>query len=182
MAGSGGMELPPLRDLSRRAASFLRMARLALTGAATPAQLLAGEEVVVDGGISCNPYYKSISTEDDWGSELWPDQEDESELLVDGDEDGSTTRGGGGGASESVTLVGAGGGGVGGPLDRKPQLRHQSAAPGAHVTSSEPSSSEPLMTRRRATKRVNDTAVAVDHPFGRDRRGGESSSLLLVSS
>lgn len=180
MAGSGGMELPPLRDLSRRAASFLRMARMALTGAATPAQLLAGEEVV-DGGLSCNPYYKSISTEDDWGSELWPGQEDESELLVDGDEDGSTTRGGGG-ASESVTLVGAGGGGVGGPLDRKPQFRHRSAAPGAHVTSSEPSSSEPLMTRRRATKRVNDAAVAVDHPFGRDRRGGESSSLLLVSS
>jgi len=37
--GSDGMQLPPLRDLSRRAASFLRMARLALTGAATPAQL-----------------------------------------------------------------------------------------------------------------------------------------------
>jgi hypothetical protein len=42
MAGSDGMQtmqLPPLRDLSRRAVSFLRMARLALTGAATPAQL-----------------------------------------------------------------------------------------------------------------------------------------------
>jgi hypothetical protein len=130
---------------------------------------LAGEEVV--DGLSCNPYYKSVSTEDDWESELWPEEDDESELLVD-DEDGSTTRG----ASESSTLVG---GDAGGPLNKKSQFRHRSATtPGAHVTAAEPS--EPLMTSR-ATKRVND-AVAVDHPFGCDRQGRESSSLLLVSS
>ncbi|CAD6269750.1 unnamed protein product [Miscanthus lutarioriparius] len=171
--GSDGLQLPPLRDLSRRAASFLRMARLALTGAATPAQLLAGEEV--GGGLSCNPYYKSVSTEDDWESEIWP-EEDESELLVDDEDEGSTTRG----ASGSSTLVG---GGAGGPLNKKFQFRHRSATtPGAHVTAAEPEEepSEPLMTRR-ATKRVND-AVAVDHPFGCDRQGRESSSLLLVSS
>ncbi|KAG0521325.1 hypothetical protein BDA96_08G150600 [Sorghum bicolor] len=175
MAGSDGMQtmqLPPLRDLSRRAVSFLRMARLALTGAATPAQLLAGEEVV--DGISCNPYYKRVSTEDDWESELWPEEDESEELLVDDDEDGSTTRG----ASDLV-----GGGVVGGPLNKKAQFRHQSTAtPGAHVTAAEPEEpSEPLMTRR-ATKRVNDAAVAVDHPFGCDRQGRESSSLLLVSS
>ena len=131
----------------------------------------AGEEVV--DGLSCNPYYKSVSTEDNWESELWP-EDDESELLVD-DEDRSTTRG----ASESSTLVG---GGVGGPLNKKSQFRHRSAtSPSAHVTAAEPEDpSEPLMTRR-ATKRVND-AVAVDHPFGCDRQGRESSSLLLVSS
>ncbi|CAD6267372.1 unnamed protein product [Miscanthus lutarioriparius] len=163
--GSDGLQLPPLRDLSRRAASFLRMARLALTGAATPAQLFAGEEVV--DGLSCNPYYKSVNTEDDWESELWP-EEDESALLVD-DEDRSTTS----------TLVGGGDGGL---LNKKSQFRHRSATtPGAHVTAAEPEEpSEPLMTRR-ATKRVND-AVAVDHPFGCDRQGRESSSLLLVSS
>ncbi|WVZ90865.1 hypothetical protein U9M48_037124 [Paspalum notatum var. saurae] len=162
MAGADGRQLPPLRDLSRRAASFLRMARLALTGAAAPAQLLAGEETV--GGHSCDPYYKSIRTEDDWESELWPEEEDddESELLVDDDDEDGASR----------TTGGGGGGGA---------LMSKKAAGAAAPVEVEPLSSEPLMPRR-AAKRVNDAAV-VDHPFGCERRGrSESSSLLLVSS
>ncbi|TKW28630.1 hypothetical protein SEVIR_3G338810v4 [Setaria viridis] len=160
MAGADGLRL--CWDLSRRAGSFLRMARLALTGAA-PAQLVVEEEVV--DGHSCDPYYKSISTEDNddlESDELWP-EEDELELLVDGGEDGgSTTRG----VSEN----------------KKPDrfVRRRRASFRSKNVAAVEESSEPLVPRR-AAKRANDAEV-VQHPFGWDRRGSESSSLLLVSS
>ena len=148
---------------------------------------LAEEEAV--GGHICDPYYKSISTEDDdlesdW---LWL-EEDEAELLV-GDEDGSTARGG---FSSEISTDTRGGGGGGAPLNKRSQfirqnrpataggaaLRPENNAAAAAVLVAE--SSEPLVPRR-ATKRAND-AEMVHHPFGCDRRGSESSSLLLVSS
>ncbi|PAN21464.1 hypothetical protein PAHAL_3G468500 [Panicum hallii] len=174
MAGADGSQRRPW-DLSRRAASFLRMARLALAGAA-PAQLLAEEEKI-GGGHICDPYYKSISTEDDWESDgLWL-EEDESELL----EDGSTARG----VSSEISTPGSG------PLNKRSQFirHHRPATAGAALRPennaaaaavAEDSSSEPLVPRRPA-KRAND-AEMVHHPFGCDRRGSESSSLLLVSS
>ena len=67
---------------------------------------LAEEEAV--GGHICDPYYKSISTEDDdlESDGLWL-EEDEAELLV-GDEDGSTARGG---LSSEISTDTRGGGG-----------------------------------------------------------------------
>ncbi|OEL22550.1 hypothetical protein BAE44_0016422 [Dichanthelium oligosanthes] len=167
-----------LWDLSRRAASFLRMARLALTGAA-PARLLAEGEVV--DGHSCDPYYKSISTEDDdlESGELWL-EEDESELLVE-DEDGSVARG----LSEKNSTLVCCGVVCGGSLNKKSQfIRRQPETAGAALRSETVAaaveSSEPLMPHRTA-KRVN-VAEVVHHPFGCDRRGSEASTLLLVSS
>ncbi|CAN6352081.1 unnamed protein product [Urochloa humidicola] len=166
MAGAGN-DGQRLWDLSRRAASFLRMARLALTGgAAAPAQLIAEGEAVVDGHI-CDPYYKSVSTEDDDLDSDGPGaaEEDESELLVDGD----------GGVSEnSGNLVCAVG-----PLNNNKSSRSIRLRP---ATTAAAESSEPLMERRRPAKLVNDNAEMVRHPFGCDRPGSEASSLLLVSS
>ncbi|KAJ1265949.1 hypothetical protein BS78_08G112900 [Paspalum vaginatum] len=173
MASADGRQLPPLRDLSRRAASFLRMARLALTGDAAPAQPLAVAAEGAVGGHSCDPYYKSIRTEDDWESELWPEEEDDesSDLLVDDGEDGpSRTTGGGGALSKKSQLITA---------QRQPAATAAGAAFPSEAAGVA-AAMEPLMPLR-AAKRVNDAAV-VDHPFGCERRGGESSSLLLVSS
>ncbi|KAF8776657.1 hypothetical protein HU200_003383 [Digitaria exilis] len=173
-----------LWDLSRRATSFLRMARLALTGAAAaPAHLLVAEEEVVGGGRGCVSCYRSVSTvEDDWESdELWLD-EDETELLVDNDDDdhddgSGTIRG----VSENSTPQFIG------PLSKKPQfvgrrpvITTSAAALHPEDDAAVAESSEPLVPRR-AAKRAND-AETVHHPFGCDRLGSESSSLLLVSS
>ena len=143
---------------------------------------LAEEEAV--GGHICDPYYKTISTEDDdlESDGLWL-EEDESELLV-GDEDGSTARGLC--ASSEISTPGSG------LLNNKSQfirqhrpataggaaLRPENNAAAAAVLVAE--SSDPLVPRR-AAKRAND-AEMVHHPFGCDLRGSESSSLLLVSS
>ncbi|XP_062202565.1 uncharacterized protein LOC133904927 [Phragmites australis] len=170
MAGADGRQL---RDLTRRAASLLRMARLALTGA-TPAHLLAEGEVI-DGG-SCNPRYESISTEADLESD---GEKDESGLLLADDDDSRT-----GSLSENNTRLVCGGAG---DMSNKSQLRHRPATAGAallrseNVAAPEEESAQPLMPRRGA-KRVNDVETVVDHPFGCDRRGREASSLLLLSS
>ena len=80
---------------------------------------LAEEEAV--GGHICDPYYKSISTEDDdlESDGLWL-EEDEAELLV-GDEDGSTARGG---LSSEINTDTRGGGG-GAPLNKRSQFIRQ---------------------------------------------------------
>ncbi|CAN6356607.1 unnamed protein product [Urochloa humidicola] len=150
MAAADGQRL---WDLSRRAASFLRMARLALTGAAAPAHLIAEGEVI-DGHI-CDPCYKSISTEEeegDWESDgIWAEDE-ESELLVDDVDGGSTT------TRAVVSGISARGAG---PLNKKSsqfmKLRPAMMAAGAALPSEDVAaaeeSSEPLMERRRAAKR-----------------------------
>ncbi|RLN27603.1 uncharacterized protein C2845_PM05G14320 [Panicum miliaceum] len=182
MAGADGGQRPPW-DLSRRAASFLRMARLALAGAA-PAQLLAEEEVVGAGGHTCDPYYKSISTEDEdlEPDELWLEEDESEELLVGDEDNGSTARGG---LSSEISTDTRGGGG--GPLNKRSQFtkHHRPATAGAALRPENNAaaaewSSEPLV-RRRAVKQAND-AEMVRHPFGCDPRGSESLSLLLVSS
>ncbi|CAN6338666.1 unnamed protein product [Urochloa humidicola] len=173
MAGAGN-DGQRLWDLSRRAASFLRMARLALTGgAAAPAQLIAEGEAI-DGHIVCNPYYKSVRTEDDDldSDGPWAAEEDESELLVN-DEDGGSRSTARGVSENSGNLVC----GVG-PLNNNKSSRSIRLRP---ATTAAAESSEPLMERRRPAKLVND-AEMVRHPFGCDRRESESSSLLLVSS
>ncbi|CAL4891548.1 unnamed protein product [Urochloa decumbens] len=173
MAGADGQRL---RDLSRRASSFLLMARLALTGAAAAPALLIAEGEAVDGHI-CDPYYKSIRTEDsdlDF-DEVW--SEDKSELLVDDEDGGSTT-------TRAVSETSTRGGG---PLNKKQpsqfiRLRPGTATAGAALRSEDDvaaaESSEPLMERRRAARRVNDAAEMVHQPFGCDRQGSESSWLL----
>ncbi|CAL4898513.1 unnamed protein product [Urochloa decumbens] len=184
MAAAAGNDGHRLWDLSRRAASFLRMARLALTGtAAAPAQLIAEGEAV-DGHICDNLYYKSVSTEDEDldSDDVWA-EEDESELLVDDEDGGSTTTRGG--VSEIISARG------GGPLNKRSssfiRLRPEITTAGAALhpedvaAAAAAESSEPLVERRRAAKRVNDAAEMVHHPFACDRRGSESSSLLLVS-
>ncbi|KAF8667547.1 hypothetical protein HU200_052747 [Digitaria exilis] len=173
MAGDDGGQR--LWDLSRRAASFLRMARLALTGA--PAHMVTEEEVI---GGKC---YRSVSTvEDNWESdELWLD-EDESELLVDDNDDDDDVSRRTRGVSENSTHQFIG------PLSKKPQFVGRRPVITASAAALRPEdddaavaeSSEPLVPRG-AAKRGND-AETVHHPFGCDRRGSESSSLLLVSS
>ena len=139
---------------------------------------LAEEEAV--GGHICDPYYKSVSTEDDdpESDGLWL-EEDEAKLeLLVGDEDGSTARGLC--ASSEISTPGSS------LLNNKSQFirQHRPATAGAALrpgnNAAAAESSEPLVPRR-AAKRAND-AEMVHHPFGCDRRGSESSSLLLVSS
>jgi len=139
---------------------------------------LAEEESV--GGHICDPYYKSVSTEDDdpESDGLWL-EEDEAKLeLLVGDEDGSTARGLC--ASSEISTPGSG------LLNNKSQFirQHRPATAGAALrlenNDAAAESSEPLVPRR-AAKRANDAGM-VHHPFGCDRRGSESSSLLLVSS
>ena len=106
-----------------------------------------------------------------------------------GDEDGSTARDG---LSSEISADTRGGGGA--PLDKRSQFIRQNrpATAGGAAAALRPGnnaaaaavlvaeSSEPLVPHR-AAKRAND-AEMVHHPFGCDRRGSESSSLLLVSS
>jgi len=132
---------------------------------------LAEEEAV--GGHICDPYYKSISTEDDdlESDGLWL-EEDEAELLV-GDEDGSTARGG---FSSEISTDTRGGGGGGAPLDKRSQFIRQNrpATAGAALVQRIMPRRQRWWSRRsrwcRATKRAND-AEMVYHPLGCDHRG-----------
>ncbi|CAN6329511.1 unnamed protein product [Urochloa humidicola] len=77
---------------------------MALTGVTAPAQLIAEGEAV--NGHIYDPYYKSMSTEDDDldSDRIWA-EENESELLVDDEDGGSTTMRGG--VSEILSARGA---------------------------------------------------------------------------
>lgn len=137
-----------------------------------PCCRVAEGEVVVGGHI-CDPYYKSVSTEDDDDDDLESEglrlEEDESEVLVDGDEDGGpATRGSVSGNKKSGPFV----------MPRQPASFRSVNVAAAEV---EEESSEPLVPRREA-KRANDAEAMVQHPFGGWNRRGSESSLLLVSS
>ncbi|KAL6846972.1 hypothetical protein ACP4OV_022825 [Aristida adscensionis] len=185
----GGGE-PPLRELvARRAASFLRAARLVLTGGerATPAPQLFAEEEEATGGVAGGrSRYRSVSTEDDDDVEggggadeplttLLPaadDDADELSRMTSACEHGLTR--------DARTNAAAHG------------LRHWPAAAknGAFRQEDDAAAAEesaPLVPRRAAAKRANAGDTGDDHPFGCDRRGrsaaaSASASPLLVSS
>ncbi|KAL6622470.1 hypothetical protein ACP70R_032349 [Stipagrostis hirtigluma subsp. patula] len=163
----------PLRELvTRRAASFLRAARLALTGATPAPQLLTEEEAINGDGGGCHSRYQSVSTKDDDVESGGDEDESESTLLLAGEEEHSR-----------MTCACVHGDVHVNKLVH--EFRHWPANIGESLSGdvAAEEESEPLMPRRAAAKRANNAGM-VDHPFGGDRRGRSSSSSrpLLVTS